>query len=62
MGNFDIVNYFVILYIGSHSLQIHRPIVLRKVTHCGNWSILNKTGKAGLERPFVLQVGGMDLQ
>lgn len=33
MGNFDIVNYSVILYIGSHSFQIHRPIILRKVTY-----------------------------
>lgn len=37
-------------------------MILRKVTQCGNWSILNKTGKAGLKRPLVLQVGGMDLQ
>lgn len=32
-GNFDIVSYFVILHIGSHSIQIHRLVIPRKVTH-----------------------------
>lgn len=29
---------------------------------CGAWSILNRSGKAGLNSPVFLQVGGMDLQ
>lgn len=32
-GNFDIANYFVNLYSESHSTEICRPVIQRKMTH-----------------------------
>lgn len=60
MGNFDIVNYLVILYTEEPFFQIHRPIILRKVILSVESGVFRKKkGKSGLEKTlFVVQSWG----